>query len=359
MAQDYYQLLGVSRTASPDEIKKAFRQKAHQLHPDKSGGDAEKFKAVNEAYQVLSNPAKRQQYDQFGQTFTNQGGPNPFQGFGGAGFQGTRVDFGDLGDIFGDMFGFGTSARQREPGPVRGRDIEGELTVPFRQAVFGGEQTIELKRPATCTRCDGRGAEPGTAISRCATCDGSGQVRQTQRTILGAFQSVQTCPNCDGTGQRPDKKCKRCQGEGREFRAETVRVKIPAGIDAGQRIRLSGKGEAGQRGAPAGDLYLQVLVQPDKIFQRDGEDLLSSVEIPLSLAVLGGSISVDTIDGPVEMKIPAGTKTGRVLMIADHGVPRLRGNGRGDHRVTITVAIPSKVSAKAKKLFKELQDEGL
>lgn len=365
MARDYYELLGVSRSASADEVKKAFRKKAHELHPDKSGGDAEKFKEVNEAYQVLSNPEKRQQYDQFGQTFDQArrsgGGPaagNPFEGFSQAGFQGQRVDFGNLGDIFGDMFNFGFERGGRRE-PEGGADIEAEIHIPFRQAVFGGEQTFELRRHKPCPHCGGRGAEPGSKLIKCKTCGGSGQVQQTQRTFLGAFQTVQVCPTCHGTGQVPEKPCHVCHGEGRVFEKETVTVKIPAGIDSGQRIRIREKGEAGPHGAPSGDLYLRVIVDPDPVFSRDGDDILSTVEIPLTAAVLGGVVPVPTIDGEVQLKIPPGTSDGKVLILRGHGVPKLRGSSRDDHRVTIRVHIPTKLSAKAKKLLKELQDQGV
>ena len=359
MAANYYDLLGVAKSASADEIKKAFRTKAHQFHPDKSTGDAEKFKEINEAYQVLSDSEKRQQYDQFGQTHDQArrqgGGPaggNPF----GGGFSGT-VDMGDLGDIFGDMFGFGGGSRRR--GPSRGSDIQATIRIPFKTAAFGGEETIQLRHQAACERCHGVGAEPGTSSETCATCKGAGQVRTVQQTILGAIQSAQTCPACQGEGTTVKNKCTTCNGQGRQEKTDTITVKIPEGIADGQRIKLSGKGEAGMRGMPAGDLYLEVEVAKDSVFARDQDDVLVTANVPLTIASLGGTVDVATIDGQVTLKIPAGTPSGKVLVLKSKGIPHLRGRGRGDQRVTVEVIIPTHLNAKAKKLMKELQDEGV
>ena len=367
MAANYYDLLGVSKNASADDIKKAFRTKAHQFHPDKSTGDAEKFKEINEAYQVLGDPQKRQQYDQFGQTYDQArrqgGGPagaagNPFSaGFGQAGGFNGNVDFGDLGDIFGDMFGFGGGTRRR--GPTRGSDIQASLRVPFKVAVFGGEETIQLRHHVMCGRCKGDGAEPGTSIDTCPTCHGSGQVRAVQQTILGAIQSVQVCTNCGGEGTVVKTKCTQCRGLGRQEKTDTITVKIPAGIADGQRIKLSGKGEAGQRSQPAGDLYLEVDVTKDAKFTREDDDILTTADVPLTVATLGGTVEVATLEGTVTLKIPAGTPSGKVLLLKSKGVPHLRGRGRGDQRVTVEVTIPTHLNAKAKKLLKELQDEGV
>lgn len=372
MAADYYNLLGVSKNASAEEIKKAFRTKAHQLHPDKAGGDAEKFKQINEAYQVLNDSAKRQQYDQFGQTYDQarrQGGPAPGGGFGGfggfgdvpngagSGFAG-NVDFGDLGDIFGDIFGFGGS-RRRSSGPTRGRDIQARLRVPFRVAVFGGEQTIELKHAVICKRCGGSGAEAGSRPTACATCGGSGQVQRMQQTILGSMQTVGVCPTCQGEGTVIKDKCTRCHGQGRVEKEESLTVKIPGGIADGQKIKLSGKGEAGVRGMPVGDLYLEIDVARDLTFTRDDDDVLVTVNVPLTVASLGGTVPVETLDGKVTLKIPAGIPSGKVLVLKGKGIPHLRGRGRGDQRVTVELVIPTHLSAKAKKLLKELQDEGV
>lgn len=364
MAANYYDLLGVSKNASAEEIKKAFRTKAHQHHPDKSTGDAERFKAINEAYQVLGDPAKRQQYDQFGQTHDQarrQGGSaagNPYGGanpFGG-GFTG-NVDMGDLGDIFGDMFGFGVGSRRR--GSSRGSDIQATIRIPFKVAAFGGEETIQLRHHVSCEHCQGNGAEPGTSTETCATCKGSGQVRAVQQTILGAMQTQQICSTCQGEGKIVKTKCKVCHGQGRQEKTDTITVKIPAGIADGQRIKLSGKGEASTRGTPAGDLYLEVDVAKDSTFTRDDDDVVTTVEVPLTVATLGGTVKVATLEDPVTIKIPAGTPSGKVLVLKGKGITHLRGRGRGDQRVTVEVVIPQHLSAKAKKLLKDLQDEGV
>lgn len=365
MAEDYYSLLGVGRTASADEIKKAFRTKAHQYHPDKSTGDAEAFKKINEAYQVLSDPAKRQQYDQYGQTFDQArrqgGGPagaagNPFGGFGQGGYAG-NVDMGDLGDMFGDLFGFGGGRTRRRA--TRGADIRAELMISFRLAAFGGEEEVQIRHHVRCSECSGRGTKSGAAPQSCATCGGRGQVQRVQQTFLGAVQSVGVCPTCDGDGAVIDDPCKRCHGEGRIEQTEKITVKIPAGIDAGQRIKLAGKGEAGRRGLPAGDLYLDIDIARDPSFTRDGSDVHGQASIPLSTAALGGTVTIETLDGPVTLKIPAGTASGKVFSIKGKGITQLRGRGRGNHLVTVTVDIPKNLSSKAKKLLKDLAAEGL
>jgi molecular chaperone DnaJ len=364
MAKDYYQTLGVARGASTDEIKKAFRKLAHQHHPDKGGGDEAKFKEINEAYQVLSNTEKRAKYDQFGEAAFSGGGA-PGGGFRwedvaqqAGGFRSGNVDFGDLGDIFGDVFGFG-GGRQRRSGPARGTDIEAEVSIPFHDAAFGTKRTLSLRKAIRCPHCSGNGAEPGTKIETCSTCKGEGQVARVQQTILGAMRSVTVCPTCKGEGKVPKTPCKRCRGDGRVNETETLEVKIPAGIDNGQRIRLPGKGEAGERGAEAGDLYLRVRVQSDRRFDREGEDVRSTVRVPLTTAALGGTVDIDTIDGKVQLKVPAGTPSGKVLVLRGKGIPHLNGRGRGDHRITVDVVIPTKLSAKAKKLLSDLQEEGL
>lgn len=360
MAEDYYSLLGVSRTASPEEIKKAFRAKAHQHHPDKTNGDAEQFKKINEAYQVLGDQEKRQQYDQYGQTFDqarrNGGGPAGGNPFGG--FQGQNVDFGDLGDMFGDLFGFGGS-RASSQASNRGRDIVASMTLPFRMAVFGGERTLNLRRQVVCATCHGSGAEAGSTAETCTTCNGRGRVQQAQRTILGVIQTAVVCSACGGEGKVIKNKCKTCHGEGRHEQQETVTIKIPAGIDAGQKIKLSGKGEAGRRGSASGDLFIAIDIEKDPTFRREQDDVVTKLTIPLSTAVLGDTVNIETLDGKVGLKIPAGTPSGEVIAIKGKGVPKLRGRGRGDQRVVVTVDIPKKVSGKAKKLLQQLRDEGV
>lgn len=368
MAEDYYNLLGISRAAGADEIKKAFRSKAHQYHPDKSSGDAEQFKKINEAYQVLSDPTKRQQYDQFGQTFDQArrqgGGPagagatgSPFGGFGQGGFSG-NVDMGDLGDMFGDLFGFGGGGRSRARA-TRGADIRAELLIPFRLAAFGGDEELQIRHHVTCSECSGSGAKSGTAPKQCATCGGRGQVQRVQQTFLGAVQSVGVCPTCEGEGTTIADPCKRCHGAGRIESSEKITVKIPAGIDDGQRIKLAGKGEAGRRGQSPGDLYLEISIAPDPHFTRQGSDVRGEAVISLTTAALGGTVKVETLDGGVTLKIPAGTTSGKVFQIKGKGIAQLRGRGRGNHLVTVTIDIPKTLSPKAKKLLKDLADEGV
>jgi len=364
MADNYYDLLGVNRQATSDEIKKAFRVKAHQFHPDKSTGDADKFKQVNEAYQVLIDPQKRQQYDQFGQTYDQMrrnggGGPGPGAGdFGQTSWQNVNMDFGDLGDMFGDLFGFG-SQRRPSATPSRGQSIQASIRIPFRTSIFGGTESFQLKHQIVCSHCNGSGAQGSGGLSNCSTCQGSGQVQRTQRTILGSFASVEACPTCQGDGKVIKHPCSPCHGQGRVATTESITVKIPAGIAEGQRIKLSGKGEAGRRGVPPGDLLLEVSVLPDQTFTRHEDEILSAVTIPLTTAALSGQVEVATIDGAVQLKIPAGTVSGKVFILKGRGVPHLRGRGRGDQRVTVQVEIPTRLSAKAKKLLSELRQEGV
>ncbi|MFH1207524.1 MAG: molecular chaperone DnaJ [Patescibacteria group bacterium] len=372
MTKDYYNILGVSKGASAEEIKKAYRTLAHQHHPDKSGGDEAKFKEINEAYQVLSSPQKRQQYDQYGQTFDQaqrQGGFGGGGGFSwddfaraGGGFQGQNAnfDFGDLGDVFGDLFGFGGSSRSRRSRRAKqGGDIQTEMKIDFREAVFGVEKLVDLYKLSVCAHCRGNGAEPGTKIETCSTCDGSGQVRQVQQTILGAFQSVGVCPECQGEGKKASKKCRECGGSGRSKATEQIKVQIPAGISEGETIRLSGKGEAGTRGSSAGDLYITMRVKPDPDFTREKDDILSDVSIAFSQAALGTKVPIMTLDGEVMLHIPSGTQSGKVFKLNDKGVPHLRSRGRGDHLVTVTVVTPPHLSREQKRLLEELRQNGL
>lgn len=359
MAKDYYAILGVPRSASPDDIKKAFRKLAHQHHPDKKGGSEAKFKELNEAYQVLSDPAKRQQYDQFGASFESAGGPSGFNwqdfsraqgGFGGAN---VNFDFGDLGDLFGDFFG-GLGGRSRRSGPSRGADLQFATAVDFREAVFGVEKTLRFEKNVVCSRCQGSGAEPGAKVTTCRTCGGQGRVEQVQRTILGAMRTVGVCPTCQGEGKTAEKVCTKCRGRGSEPGLRELKVKIPAGIDNGRTIELAGEGEPGTKGGPAGSLLLTIQVRPDKLFRRQGADLLTTKEVSFSLAALGGSVRLATLDGEVRLAVPAGTQSGRVVKLEGKGVPSLRGRGRGDLLVTIHVKTPEKLSKKQKEALREL-----
>jgi molecular chaperone DnaJ len=371
MAKDFYEILGVSKGASPEEIKKAYRTLAHQHHPDKAGGDEAKFKEINAAYQVLSNPEKRQQYDQFGQTFEQAGRQGGFGGgfsaddfaraqgggpFGG-GFrqQGAEFDFSDLGDVFGDLFGFGRSGgSRRRTQQQKGSDIEADMTIDFRDSAFGTEKTFELYKQVVCTHCHGNGAEPGSKIETCQTCGGSGQVEQIQRTILGAFRSVGVCPECHGEGKRTSRKCRECRGEGRVKESEKIKVKVPAGIASGETIRLAGKGEAGPRGSSAGDLFLNIKVLPDPEFKREGDNVHSVIEISFPQAALGDKVPVVTLDGEVMLKIPSGTQSGRIFRLQDKGITHLRARGRGDHMVTVIVVTPEHLSRDQKHLIEQL-----
>jgi len=362
MAKDYYDILGVSRSATDDELKKAFRKKAHEFHPDKAHGNETKFKEVNEAYQVLSNKDKRSQYDQYGQTFEDArrqgGGPGAGAGFGGfgqqGGFQG-NVDFGDLGDIFGDMFGFG-GGRARRTRKQSGADIQADLRLTFREAVFGVEKHFDLYKESVCDHCDGVGAEPGAKMTICSTCKGSGQVQRVVNSIFGQVAQATVCTTCDGQGSVPSQKCKVCGGDGRVKREQRIKVNIPSGIDDGETLRLQGQGEAGERGAAAGDLYLKIHVTPDPRYQREGADIRSEVHLGVASAALGTKVEVETLDGPVVMKIPAGTQSGKVFRLNDKGVPHLRKRGRGDHLVTVVVDTPRKLSGERKKLLKKLAE---
>lgn len=357
MPKDYYQILGLSKGASEADIKKAFRELAHKHHPDKEGGDEAKFKEINEAYQVLSNPQKKAQYDQYGQTF-DQGGPGGgFGGFGGFRNGGVNFDMGDISEMFGEAFGFGGRGGGRQQ--ARGNDIEVNAQIGFAEAAFGAEKTFELYKPVACGACSGTGIPPGAKMHPCKRCEGKGRVRQVQRTILGSFEAVATCGECRGVGNVPERHCKECAGEGVRREKKAVTVKIPAGIDEGETIRIQGEGEAGPRGAPAGDLYIHVRVKSDPRYERDGFDVYSNLEVSFSDAALGTTKPVETLDGELEVKIPSGVQSGEEIRLKARGVPHLRGGGRGDHYVRIIVQTPKHLSRKAKQLLEELKDEGL
>jgi molecular chaperone DnaJ len=361
MPKDYYNILGVSKTASQDEIKKAFRKLAHQHHPDKQGGDSDKFKEINEAYQVLSDDSKRQKYDQFGEAGVNgqAGGPGGMNwedimrqsGFGqGQGFQG-GVEF-DLGDLFSDFFGGGAgrkSGRQR-----RGDDIQMEVEIDFNEAAFGTKKTLDLYKTATCETCKGNGAKPGTPIKTCETCKGQGSIEQMQRSVFGAVRRHVVCPDCKGEGKIPETKCTECRGTGTLKKNTTIEVDIPAGIDNGQTLRISGQGGAGALGAQAGNLFVTVRVRAHKGWDRDGDDIVTQVSVPYTTLVLGGKIQVDTLDGEVEVKVPAGTESGKALRLRGKGVQHLQSTGRGDHIVVVNVEIPQRVGGKLKRALKDL-----
>lgn len=361
MGKDYYNILGVDKGASQEEIKKAFRKKAHEYHPDKANGDEAKFKEINEAYQVLGNEQKRKQYDQFGSAFQNGqaggGGFGGFEGFSGFsnGADGFNINMDDLGDIFGgmgDIFGFGGGRSGRRQS--RGADIQTILTIDFMEAVFGAEKEIKLKKAVVCDKCKGNGAEPGSKIETCKTCGGAGHVTKVQRTILGNMQVQTTCSDCQGEGKTYDKKCSKCGGSGIAQEIVNLKVKIPAGINNGETIRLSGQGEAGQKGASAGDLYIKIRVNSDKNFRREGYDIHTTKEVSFTQAALGDKIEVETVEGVVKLKIPEGTQSGTVFKLKGKGVEKLQGRGKGDHFIEIKIRTPKNLSRKQKDLLKEL-----
>lgn len=353
--RDYYEILGIGKDASADEIKKAFRRSAVEHHPDRGGNEA-KFKELNEAYEVLKDADKRKRYDQFGHAGVggNGGAGDPF---GGAYAQGQNVnfDFGDLGlgDIFGSFFGGG--GQQRQQRQTRGRDVEAGIEISFEQAVFGTEVDLSLSLEDNCEHCKGTTVEPGHELKTCDQCKGSGQVVTMTRTIFGNIQQASLCPKCHGKGKIPEKVCSVCRGKGTKDSKQTIQLKVPAGIDDGATIRLREHGEAIANG-PKGDLYVNIRVKPHKHFTREGDLILSEEHVGMIDAALGTEIDVDTVDGPIRMKVPAGTQPGSDFKLSNHGVPHLKGGSRGAHIVTIWVDTPTKLSRKQKQLLEELKD---
>jgi len=356
MSKDYYAILGVSKGASDDEIKKAFRKKAHEYHPDKKTGNESKFKEANEAYQVLSNKQKRAQYDQFGSDFANGQAGGGAGGFGGFSQGGVNINMDDLGDMFGgigDIFGFGGGRGQRQRQRA-GADMQMLVEVSFTEAVFGTEKELNFRKKIKCNHCKGNQAEPGSKIEDCKTCNGTGRVNKVQRTILGNVQVQAVCDNCEGEGKTYEKKCSKCSGSGVVVDTVNLKVKIPAGIDDGESIRLSGQGEAGEKGMPAGDLYLRIRVKEDANFVRDGYDIRTKKEISFTDASLGAKIDIETVEGVVKLKIPAGTQSGTIFKIRAKGIARLRQSGKGDHFVKVNIRTPKSLTRKQKELLKEL-----
>lgn len=359
--RDYYEVLGVAKTASAEEIKKAYRKLAVKYHPDKEGGDEAKFKEIGEAYEVLKDDTKRQRYDQFGHAGVgggpagHAGGANPFQGFGGFDGQNIHFDFGDgnLGDLFGQFFG-GGGTRQREK---RGRDIETSVTIDFTEAIFGTDKTFSLTLDETCSHCHGTTVEPGFSMKTCPDCKGAGQQTRTMNTVFGQIQQAVVCPTCGGTGKVPEKPCTVCRGKGTIRGEEKVSVKIPAGIKDQATIRLRERGEA-ITGGPRGDLYVHVRVKAHRHFTRNGDTILSREHISMIDAALGTEIEVATVDGAVRMKVPAGTQSGTDFKLSGHGVPHMNNKSRGAHIVTIIVETPTKLSKKQKELLEQFDKSG-
>lgn len=349
--RDYYEVLGVPKNASEADIKKAFRTLARQYHPDANKDDpkaAEKFKEINEAYQMLSDADKRAKYDQFGHAAEQMGGGgNPFEGMGG--------QAGDFSDIF-DMFFGGQMGRRQQRGPARGDDLQYELDLTLEEAAFGIKKEIRIPRTEDCGTCHGSGAKPGTSPVTCSKCKGTGQIQMAQNTIFGRFVNVATCDRCHGAGKIVENPCTTCRGHGVVQKMHNVEVNIPGGVETGSRLRMSGYGERGERGGPPGDLYIVMRVRPDSRFKREGDDLISEVNISMIQAALGVEVEVPTLDGPEKVTIPEGTQHGETIRLKGKGVKHLRGSGRGDQHVVVKVAVPTKLQPRERELLQELAE---
>ncbi len=367
---DYYEILGITKGASQDEVKKAFHKLAHKYHPDK-GGDEKKFKEINEAYQVLSDTAKRAQYDQYGRVFDGQqGGGNPFEGQGfnwawgnkSQGQEGVEFDFENVGDIFEEFFGggFGGGRRSNKKDARKGKDIQVDLEIDLERVLKESVEKIELAKNVTCHRCTGTGAEPGSKVKECFSCRGTGQVQQVKKTVFGSYTTLATCPECKGEGTIPEKPCNVCRGEGRTKGQETIEIHIPAGIDTNQVIRADGKGEAGRKGAKAGNLFVRIFVKKHSVFERRGDDLFAESDISFSQAALGAETEIKSLEGTnILLEVPSGTESGKVLRISGKGIPHFGGYGRGNMYIELKVKTPKKLSRRQKELLDELKKEGL
>ena len=347
--RDYYEVLGVPRTASADDLKAAFRRLARQYHPDvNSAPDAEeKFKEINEAYAILSDDQKRASYDRFGHAGVR----------GPSGSPDINVDFSNFADIFSDLFGFGglgRSATRQRNAPRRGADLQLQLELSFEEAVFGIDKEVEIVRDEVCTTCSGSGAEPGTSPVRCSSCNGTGEIRQMRQTLLGSMVQVSTCPTCNGQGETISTPCHICRGRGVERKTRRKVVSVPAGVDTGTQMRLAGEGQPGINGGPSGNLFIAIKVKPHKYFKRRENDILINMNINVSQAALGDEVQVPTVDGTMMLKIPAGIQPGKAINIKGKGVPRLRGSGRGDQIVLINVEIPTRLSSEQRQLLEQL-----
>lgn len=354
--RDYYEVLGVGKNASDDEIKKAYRKVAKQYHPDLNPNDKaaeEKFKEANEAYEVLSDSSKKAKYDQFGHAGVD---PNFGAGRGGAGGFGD-MEF-DLGDIFGSFFGGGFGGRQANPNaPRRGEDVQSRITISFEEAAKGCKRKVDVTRVESCTVCDGSGAEKGTSPSTCSECGGHGQVNVQQRTPFGVISTSKTCPKCGGKGKVITSPCQKCHGNGRVSKRATIEVDIPAGIDDRQIINIRGEGNKGTNGGPSGDLRVAVFVRPHPFFERDGYNVWCDITISFAQAVLGDSIQVNTLDGKVKYDIPAGTQPGTIFKLKGRGIQILNGRGKGDQLIKVTVNVPKNLSSRQRELIREFENE--
>jgi molecular chaperone DnaJ len=353
--RDYYEILGVSKTASENELKKAYRNLARQYHPDvnKSPEAESIFKEISEAYEVLSDKEKRERYDRFGHDGVNfQGG-----GFGGFGFE----DFGDIGDIFDAFFGGGGSRRKRKENPnrpQRGSDLRLDIEIEFKEAIFGSEKEIVINHLENCDQCNGSGAKKGSRIVTCTTCGGIGQVQQTQRSLFGSFTQITVCPKCNGAGKWPEEKCNTCKGKGKINKDKKIKIKIPAGVDTGAKLRVPNEGDSGLNGGPNGDLYVVMHVAKDKngIYEREGNDIYMELPISYYQAVLGDEVEVELLDEKTKININAGTQPGKIITLKGKGVPILGTDGirRGDFHIVINILVPQKVSSEEEKLLREL-----
>ena len=361
-SKDYYSILGVSKDATADDLKKAYRKLAKQYHPDAQHTEEDKkkaeakFKEINEAYSVLSDENKRAQYDRFGSNFEQAGfGGSGFGGYSNAydfsGFGG--IDF-DLEDILGSVFGggFGSSSKKSQ-GPTRGADIRTNMSLKFEEAAFGVKKEISITRNEKCDSCNGSGAKPGSRVITCDKCGGRGKIQMTQNTIMGAFSTVKTCDKCNGTGKVIETPCEKCSGKGIVRKSRKIEINVPAGIDDGQAISLRGEGDAGKKGGPNGDLYVVMKVAPHKYFKRNGFDISANVRVPFTKMALGGDIKIPTLEGEMEFNIPEGTTTGTKFRVKDQGIPILNGKGRGNLEFTVDVDVPKKLTDKQREILTE------
>ncbi len=363
MKKDYYETLGVNKGATKDEIKKAFHKLAHKYHPDKKEGDEKKFKEVNEAYQTLSDDGKRAKYDQYGAGFENMGqqgggyGQSGFEGFDFSGFQngGQDFDFGNLNDIFSDFFAGGMGGGRAQA--RRGRDISTEIQILFADAVFGTERKILINKVSPCDTCHGSGAKAGTKMQTCKKCNGQGKIHETKRSFLGTVSSMKLCEECLGSGEIPAEKCEKCHGAGVVRKEEEIKIVIPSGIRDGEMVRMTGLGEAISKGQ-SGDLYIKINVAPHPVFKREGHDVVMSLNIKLSEALLGTEYPIQTLDGEIKVKVPEGVSLGEILRVKGYGVPMTKGK-RGDLLIKLNIKLPAKISKKSRELIEKLKEEGV
>jgi molecular chaperone DnaJ len=347
--RDYYEILGVPRSASAEDLKSAFRRLARQFHPDvnKAEDAEERFKEVNEAYAILSDPDKRAAYDRFGHAGVR----------GAGGMPDFSTDFGNIADIFEEFFGvggFGRTSRRSRRVPRRGPDLQYKVELTFEESVFGTEKEVEITRDEVCSKCQGSGSEPGSTPVRCASCNGSGEVRQVRQTLLGSMVQVTTCPTCGGQGETIPNPCSSCNGRGVERKTRRKTVSVPAGVDTGNQIRIAGEGQPGIDGGPTGNLFLVIQVKPHQFFRRRGNDILLDLDINIAQAALGADVQVPSVDGIENLKIPAGTQPGKVLRMRSKGIPALRGGGRGDQLVVVNVDIPRTLTSEQRSIFEQL-----